>query len=74
LNPDAMKIYQTLLSEHHGSAANALLDMCHRYLWAMDGFCAGFKRMGMNDFGADPKIDVPANPITDEWISTGVDA
>lgn len=68
------KVAQTLLAEHQGSYEHAFHDLCARYVRLHNDVCPGFGRWAMNDRGADPKIDVPPNPITDEWISTGVDA
>lgn len=70
---DANKLAQTLLDEHKGHAGAALLDLAHRYLYALEGVSAGYKRWGMNDTGADLKLDPP--PVDDgSWIQTGREA
>lgn len=69
-----MKVFQSLMDEHKGNHLSALLDLCARYVRLHNGVSPGYLRWGMNDTGADPKIDVPPNPITDDWLATGVDA
>lgn len=68
------RVFQVLLSEHKGNAGAALRDLAERFAYISQFVSPGFGRWAMNDVGADPKLDVPANPITDEWIRTGVDA
>lgn len=68
-----MKVFQSLMDEHKSDTLAALLDLCARYVKLYNGVSPGFLRWGMNDAKKDIKWDVPPNPITDDWIATGVD-
>lgn len=68
-----LKVYQTLMSEHGNNTHAALLDLCARFVRVTQGVSPGYMRWAPDE-PSPQKIDVPPNPITDEWIATGVDA
>ena len=70
---DELWIYQRLMFEHHNDPQAALIDLCSRFVRVSNGMSHGFLRLEP-DFPAIAKVDDPPNPITDEWIATGVDA
>ena len=72
-------VYQTMLSEHEGRTDHALQDLAERFARiAIDLDAADRKRSyAYSRELAPPTVgvidDVP-NPISDEWVRTGVDA
>ncbi len=67
-------VYQTVLSDNHGNPDLALRDLAHRFVSVMRGVSPGFLRWNQDDPPRDVRIDDVPNPITDDWIRTGVDA
>lgn len=73
MSREAEYVYQSLMSEHEGRADHALRDLAHRYVYLARGVSPGFMRWPP-DSPVDAKIDDVPNPITDDWVRTGVDA
>lgn len=72
MSPEVIKLYQTMLAQHQGNASNALLDLSHRYLYALEGLSPGYMRWGLDD-GKEIKLDPP--PVDDgSWLATGREA
>jgi len=72
-------VYQTMLSEHEGRTDHALQDLAERFARiSIELHNADLKRSYAYSRELAPPTtgtldDVP-NPISDEWVRTGVDA
>ncbi len=73
MNRDVELVYQTALSDNHGNPDMALRDLAYRFVHVMRGVSPGFLRWPP-DGPSEGRIDDVPNPITDDWIRTGIDA
>lgn len=71
---DIEHVVQQLLQDHQGDFRAAFYDLAHRFVAVVHGTSPGFLRWGQDDPPPSPRIDDVPNPITDDWIRTGVDA
>lgn len=70
---DIEHVVQQLLQDHQGDFRAAFYDLAHRFVAVVHGTSPGFLRWPP-DGPSDNRIDDVPNPITDDWIRTGVDA
>ena len=67
----AERVYQTLISEHHGNTDAALRDLAGRYVYLAQGVSSGYMRFPPDQPVKEGKTVV--EPVCDdEWIKTAL--
>lgn len=70
---DIEHVVQQLMQEHGGDYRKAFYDLAGRFVAVVHGTSPGFLRWPP-DGPSEGRIDDVPNPITDDWIRTGIDA
>lgn len=69
---DIQYVVRSILEEHNGDYRQAFYDLAGRFVAVVHGVSPGFLRWSP-EMPSQARIDDVPNPITDEWIRTGID-